>query len=347
MILKDTMRNIQQLYNYKKNFRYALSVAELEPEIDGAVAENMYYFDQKCIDNAFKDFVISKTNFSDDEYSKLFNPVKCINGAEFIENPYLKNINLDNVKVGEITLEKELYKPFEFAIMDEPKQDSSLMRKYTVGVFDRPAFTYVLKNDQFVWMSINPMEVKTAAPAIKKATGSVLVLGGGLAYYPYMISLKEDVSSIHIVETNEDVYEILDKYILPQFPNNKVKLIKSDAYDYINNTEEKYNTVYIDIWQDNVQGFEDYKKFVKFENKFPKARFDYWLEGSLLDSVIVNIYQYFSAKLGTDDYQRYFAAVAPDLWKYMENLNITIDRPDQMNYYLTRDFAKKVLKEMN
>ena len=51
-------------------------------------------------------------------------------------------------------------------------------------------------------MSITPNEIETMEEAVKAATGKVIVYGLGLGYYPYMISLKDEVKEIVIVEND-------------------------------------------------------------------------------------------------------------------------------------------------
>jgi len=346
MNIKSTNRNIQKVAALKKNFDYAITISELEPLIDGAVIDNTDEVNVALSEKLFKNFVIERTGFTSEEYTKLFYPIKKISSFDFMTNPYLNNISLNNICIEDINLSKVFYKPNEFVFLNEPTQDKMLLKKYEIGIFDNMAYTYVLKNNDFVWMSINPMEINTSAAAIKNAYGDVLVLGGGLAYYPYMVSLKDNVNSITIVEGNKIIYNLLSAYILPQFPNKKVNIIYDDAYNNLDHLNKNYDCIYIDIWEDNVKGIEDYKKFVKYEKKYLNTRFDYWLENSILDSVIVNIYQYFSAKLGTDEYQKFFSLVAPDLWNYLESLNDLISRPEQIDFYLSRQFAKDILKKM-
>lgn len=347
MIIENTTRNIQKAYDLKKNFSYSIQVSELEPLIDGAIIDNMSTLDINEATQLFQTFVIGKTGFTIEEYNKNFEPLKRVSGFDFMMNPYLNNISLNDIVTDGISLVKDFYKPNEFVILNEPKQDENLMKKYSIGIFDSLAYTYVLKNNSFVWMSVNPMEIKTAEKAIQRAHGNVLVLGGGLGYYPYMVSLKNEVKSITIVEGNKQIKDILEFSILPQFKNNKVKIIHDDAYQFMNtNIGQKYDSIFIDVWPDNVKGTEEYKKFVKYEGKYPEAAFDYWLEDSILDSIIVNIFQYFSAKLGTTEYQNYFSLIAPDLWTYLESLHDTISRPEQMSYYLSKKFAKEVAINM-
>lgn len=347
MIIKNTTRNIQATYDLKKNFNYAIQVSELEPLIDGAVIDNMGILDINEATRLFQTFVIEKTGFTVDEYYKNFEPLKRISGFDFMMNPYLNNISLNDITIDEISLVKDYYKPNEFVILNEPIQNEALMKKYSIGIFDSFAYTYVLKNKDFVWMSINPMEIKTAEKAIQRSHGNVLVLGGGLGYYPYMVSQKDNVDSITIIEGDKRIKDILEYSIIPQFNNNKVKIIHEDAHRFMeSNIGKKFDSIFIDIWPDNVKGTEEYKRFVKYEEKYPEAEFDYWLEDSILDSIIVNIYQYFSAKLGTAEYQKYFSLIAPDLWNYLESVSDTISRPEQMNYYLSKKFAKEVAINM-
>ena len=68
-------------------------------------------------------------------------------------------------------------------------------------------------------MSISPNEVFTMDQPIKKAKGKVLTLGCGMGYFAYMVSLKEDVESITIVELEQSVINLFEIYLLPQFEN--------------------------------------------------------------------------------------------------------------------------------
>ena len=66
-------------------------------------------------------------------------------------------------------------------------------------------------------MTITPNEIETMKEAVDKASGNVLTFGLGLGYYAYMVSEKENVESVTIVDSNEDVIDLFKKYVLPQF----------------------------------------------------------------------------------------------------------------------------------
>lgn len=345
MYVSDTKRNIEHAVELRKNLNLSLSVSGLEPMIDGAKISNIVSREEA--ERLFREFVLKETEMDEKLYWKMFTPLTLISSRNFSSQPYLRQIIVPDTEIENFKFERIYYDPCEFCVLDEMKMDRDLLRKFSVGMFDGPSCSYVLKENDTVWMSVNPMEMKTAGKAIASASGNVLVFGGGLGYYPFMVSLKEEVKSVTIVEKDPVIYQILHDLILPQFPNTKTQIVEADAYEYIENLDpEKTDSVYIDIWPDNVTGFEDYKRFVKYEDRYPSIHFDYWLEDSILDTAVVNIYQYFGAKLGTEEYQKYFALIAPELWKCMEGKTDRIERPEHMSYFLTRKFAKEVLKEM-
>ena len=347
MKIEFTNRNIRAFIDYRKNFDLILQVSNLEPSLDGARIQSNERLSIEMANELFKKYVIEETGFSDEEYRKSFEPVKKISAYDFMMDPYLKNIHLPELRQGNFSIEHPMYQENEFAILNESTQRKDLSRSYKIGIFDGPAYTYVLKENDQVWMSINPMEMATAASAIAHATGKVLILGGGLAYVPYMISLKDEVSSITIVEKNEDVFRLISDHILPQFPNKKVTIVNADAYEYLDAAAaDAFDFIYIDTWIDNVEGFHEYKRFLPYEEKFKCARFDYWLEQSIFDDVIVMIYQYFSAKLGNESSMQYYSMLFPDFWNYFEKDDTVIKRPDEFSYYLTSSYAKNVLKEL-
>lgn len=345
MYIADTKRMIMKAAEYKENMNLGMVVSSLEPMIDGAVIDGLVSKDSA--EKLFMDFVCQQTGIEENLYRKLFAPLQIVSSKSFMEQPYLKYIHLPDTEISGFKLERIFYRPCEFVILDEPKMSGNLLRNYAVGMFDGPACSYVLKENDTVWMSVNPMEIRTAEKGIANARGNVLVFGGGLGYFPLMASLKEEVETVTVIEKDPAVCRILNELVIPQIPNGKVAVAEADAFEYIRSLDRgKYNTAYFDIWPDNVTGFDDYKKLVKYEDVYPEIHFDYWLEDSILDTFIINIFQYFSAKLGTDKFQEYFAMVAPDLWKFMESRQDRIERPEQMDYYLTRRYAKEILKKI-
>lgn len=342
MNIELTNRLIKKMAGLKQNIADSMSMSILEPYIDGSKIQSGNIVTNKEARELLKTYSVNNHPINPYVFDQCIPNIDTIHAIDLLQNPYLKNIVLKPLSIGDLKLETAFYAKNELAIINEPLQTDDLLRKFPIGIFDDTAFIYVLKNKDFVWMSICPMEINTMYKHIKTAKGKVLVLGGGLAYYPYMISLKEDVSEITIIESDERIFHIIEDIILPQFKNHKTQIILCEAEQYIkNNSLSHYDTVFFDIWEDNISGAEYMKKFAKYELKYPEIQFQYWLEDSILDSFIINIAEYFSAKLGTDEYQDFFCRVAPDIWEYMESIGDIIKRPSQLDYYLTRDFAKK------
>lgn len=328
----------------KQNITNSAIVASLEPYIDGAKIQSELYISPLQAKELFKDYAIRKKQIDPDVFSRSISNIELIHAIDLLQNPYLKNVKLPPFESENLKLETVFYEKNEFAMLNEPVQTTDLLKKFAIGIFDDSAYTYVLKNSDHVWMSICPMEINTMNQHIHSASGKVLVLGGGLAYYPYMISLKDNISEITIVESDERIYNLIKGSILPQFPNKKSDILLADAEAYISETDLSiYDTIFFDIWKDGTSGADYMKNFVKYEIKYPSVHFQYWLENSMLNTFTVNISEYFNAKLGTEEYQALFKRVAPDLWNYMESIPDVISRPDQVEYYLTQKFAKNYL----
>lgn len=129
-------------------------------------------------------------------------------------------------------------------------------------------------------MSITPHEILTMKEPIKKAHGNVLTYGLGLGYYAYMISIKDEVKSVTIIEKDNRVIEMFNTYILPQFSyKNKIKIIHSDAIEYSKN-RSKFDYTFIDLWHTVDDGLPLYLTFKSiYQNDL---NCDYWIEDSML-----------------------------------------------------------------
>lgn len=121
--------------------------------------------------------------------------------------------------------------------------------------------------------------------AVDQAFGNVLTFGLGLGYYAYMLSEKDNVESITVVDINENVIDLFTKYVLPQFNNaGKIKIIKADAFEYAQKhmSKGKYDFVFTDLWHDVSDGIVMYLKMKKYEKQSPNTAFTYWIEKSML-----------------------------------------------------------------
>lgn len=131
------------------------------------------------------------------------------------DNLYYKNIKITNINTSKWKYKTKKYSAYEAFVYDDLKKlvDGRIIP--SIGYFDKEyCFPCVLENNR-EWMLITPNEIETMKKAINEAYGKVLTYGLGLGYFQYMISLKENVDSITIVDIDEDVINLFEKYILP------------------------------------------------------------------------------------------------------------------------------------
>lgn len=225
-----------------------------------------------------------------DEDKKLFNlyfnpMLHKLDAGEYDKNPYYKNIRIPAVKIGHSELKYEHYKPYEGFVCNDIIRTAEGRQIPQIGYFDTEfSFPAVLENDR-IWMTITPNEIETMKEPVDQAFGNVLTFGLGLGYYAYMVSEKENVESVTVVEMNEDVIDLFNKYILPQFRNaHKIKLVRADAFEFAETqmSKGKFDYAFTDLWHDVSDGIEMYLRMKKYEQYCPGTIFSYWIEKSIL-----------------------------------------------------------------
>lgn len=213
------------------------------------------------------------------------NDIKELDRKEFLNNPYYQNIKPTNDKQKNSELFIEYYKPYQAFVYQDTTliKDNLFSEKTHLGYF-KDSFPYLaLSTNKVNWMVITPHEIKTMQPAVNQAKGKLLVFGLGLGYFPYMASLKMEVESITIIENNEEIISLFQKNILPQFEQkDKIRIICSDAFDYLEKSNETFDYIFVDLYRAPEDGFPIYKQIKQFEKKYPSATFYYWIETSIL-----------------------------------------------------------------
>lgn len=213
-------------------------------------------------------------------YEYLLASIKMLDVKEYSENPYYKNIFIKNKISNKWNLKHTSYKAYEGFVYDDMYlKDEKVL--FNIGFFkEKFDFPAIYEKDR-LWMSISPNEINTMKESINNAYGNVLVLGMGLGYYPYMISLKENVKSIRVVDVSKDALDIFEECIYPQFSRKIVKLINMDAFEYLENIDSDIDYVFCDLWHDASDGKDLYLKLKKFEEKYKNIKFDYWIEKTI------------------------------------------------------------------
>lgn len=197
---------------------------------------------------------------------------------KYLSNPYYQKIKTAHIVEGDYELIIDHYQPYElFAYKDMSYEKDSFIELNSLSFFKEKFPFLALNHKGVTWMSVTPNEIETMEKAVNEATGKVVVYGLGIGYYPYMISLKEDVKEIAIIEKDEKIIELFKKHLLPLFEHKeKITIIKQDAFKYMQENHY-FDYSFIDLWHNPVDGIELFLRAKKLENK---GRYFYWLESS-------------------------------------------------------------------
>lgn len=214
----------------------------------------------------------------------FFDTVHMLNKDEYENDMYYKTVEFPSVKGKRWSFGKASYKPYEIFVCDDFKYMSNERVIPQIGFF-KEGFTYpVVYENGREWMTVTPNEIKTMQPHVKNAHGKVLTYGLGIGYYAFMASANENVSSVTVVEREEEIIEMFKKHLRPQFPfKDKINIIRSDAFDYAEKEapKENYDFIFTDIWHDPSDGVALYKKMKTYEKFCPDSTFAYWIEPTI------------------------------------------------------------------
>lgn len=227
------------------------------------------------------------------EKEYLKRSVKKLDPSTYTENPYFKNIKIPNEQLGTWQLGYQSYLPYEGFIYKDIDLLSNWREIPQIGFFDKEFTFPTVFEDGIEWMAIKPNEIETMAPHLEKMAGSVAVFGLGMGYFAYMASLKDEVDSITIIERDQNVISLFEKFILQQFENkDKIKIVKCDAFEFVENQmkSQSFNCAFVDLWHDVSDGVELYLKMKKLEALHPKTSFNYWIEDSILSNIRWHIF---------------------------------------------------------
>lgn len=248
------------------------------------------YITKEMIDNIKKEFgfndlesfkiiLTSLLEITDKELIHEFDKIVFeLDKNKYEDNLYYKNISFKNIKSNKWSFRYESYKPYEAFVFNDLRKINDKLYP-CIGYFkEEYKYPAVLENNR-EWMLITPNEIETMEKPINEATCNVLTYGLGLGYYAYMVSMKEDVKTVTIVEKDKEIIELFNKYILPQFRfKDKIRIINMDAFEYFKKNIY-YDFVFVDIWHDPSDGIDLYLKFKSLEKK--NIKYSYWIEDTI------------------------------------------------------------------
>lgn len=216
----------------------------------------------------------------------IYPSIRFPKASDYVNNPYYKYIApKQTVKDGNWEIKWEYYPPYRAAIASDMIIKESFIEIPPIGFFEEGFSFPAVLEDGNEWMTLTPVDVDTCEEEINRAHGKVVTFGLGLGYFTYMVSEKENVESVTVIEKSENVIRLFEKHILPRFSKKeKVRIINADAFEYAEKEmpSENYDYAFVDTWRDASDGLPMYEKMKALEPLSKNTRFDYWIENFII-----------------------------------------------------------------
>jgi hypothetical protein len=262
-------------------------LAELLPEGADAATEERVYAALLSGFFGLDGEASAEDRFIEEQY--LRPGLRRMNPAVYRENPYYRNIRIEEHCIGQWELTHQSYQPCELFLRDDLILTDDLRQIPAIGYFPEAfSFPSVLQEGR-EWMSIKPSEIESSQAAVDAASGRVVTFGLGLGYFAYLAARKPEVAEVTVVERDPAVIALFEGQILPQFEcRRKVRVVQADAFDFLDRDMEglRPDFVFMDIWHDIGDGLDPYVRAKGYEARFPATRFRYWIERSLRCALI-------------------------------------------------------------
>ncbi len=211
--------------------------------------------------------------------------VRVLDTKKYTENEYYRLIAPRTCKINDWEIRWESYPAYRAFIASDIITLPDMSEIAPLGFFTEDFYFPAVLEGGNEWMTLTPIDVDTVWEAIDEARGNVITFGLGLGYYTYMVSRKENVKSVTVIEKNPDVIKLFTDVILPRFSNkDKVRIINADAFLYAENVmpSKQYDYAFVDTWRDASDGLPMYERMKALEHLSPNTKFSYWIENFIL-----------------------------------------------------------------
>jgi hypothetical protein len=146
---------------------------------------------------------------------------------------------------------------FEFKNDDNPLFNLRAVRDGGMMFYIRDGKYVRLHVNSELVMSDTHLERLSNSPFVTHANGKILIAGLGIGLIVKNILNKESITEITIVEKYQDVIDLVS----PKFNDSRIKYICADIFEWKPNKNEKYDTIYFDIWPEiSVDNLTEIKK---------------------------------------------------------------------------------------
>ena len=276
-----------------------------------------------------------------DDIKSLF-----IEKKDYIDNPYLKNINFKDIKLKDFSYETVTIEKGYLFNIDEIQDDKNKeLNDYMIlRAYKQDTDMMFLKQGKQEWMMTSISEFRTNDPYAKKAHGNIVTFGLGIGYFVYMASLNENVKSITVIEKSKEVIELFNQ-IKDQFPNKDINIINGDAFDYFNEQYLKqFDYIYVDIYQNNIDGRNMIEKLLE-QYLPPYDKCNFWIENSCLSIVksLIFIYCYEQVYKTKIKIEKNNIKLMNKVRHYLDNLDLNVNDVDTLKQIM---YNKQLIREI-
>jgi predicted membrane-bound spermidine synthase len=140
--------------------------------------------------------------------------------------------------------------------------------------------------NQELMMSDTPMERRTNSGLLWRAKGHVFIAGLGVGMVVPPLVANPEVTRVTIVEKYDDVIALVEAPLRAFLGEQAAKLevIHSDIFDFKAPKDQKYDTIYFDIWPDiDISNLEEmtllHRRFAR--RKAPEGWMHSWQKDTL------------------------------------------------------------------
>ena len=269
-----------------------------------------------------------------------------IEKKDYINNPYLQNINFKDVKLKDFSYETVTIEKGYLFNIDEIQDDKNKeLNDYMIlRAYKQDTDMMFLKQGKQEWMMASISEFRTNDPYAKKAHGNIITFGLGIGYFVYMASLNENVKSITVIEKSKEVIELFNQ-IKDQFPNKDINIINGDAFDYFNEQYLKqFDYIYVDIYQNNIDGRTMIEKLLE-QYLPPYDKCNFWIENSCLSIVksLIFIYYYEQVYKTKIKIEKNNIKLMNKVRYYLDNLDLNVNDVNTLKQIM---YNKQLIREI-
>lgn len=171
-----------------------------------------------------------------------------------------------------------------FSIVRDELPKGTIMRTYhPSGIFYRDMliadypFIRLTEEGTGTWMTDTPMEQEGMIIPALLAHGKVLMIGLGLGLFLIRTrKFNRMIDKITIIERSPEVAKLVYRHI----SSRKEKLIVCDGEEYLSTCKEKYDYIYIDVWDNTTTPIGEIDRWSKLAQRCitPSGTVRCWLQ---------------------------------------------------------------------